>query len=293
MTPASVIRAAGGVVVRVRPDGRPESLVIHRPRYDDWSLPKGKLDGGESYRQCARREVEEETGHIAKLREPIGTVAYETPARNMKRVRYWLMESIEGEFRPNAEVDAIRWLRARKARATLDYPRDRAVLDRGVDLLKRPESGRILLVRHALAGDRAQWKGKDRHRPLSKRGKEQTAALTDALASAPVTRLISSKSVRCHETLVPLSEVTGIDLEHDGALAEGVPVERLRRLIKSLTGEVAALSTHGDIIEAYVSLLAKKGVRLDGPMKWKKASVWVIETRKGKPRSGHYVPAPG
>ncbi len=291
MTAPQPILAAGGVVFRKRKERPPEYLVIHRPRYDDWSLPKGKLDPGESYEQCALREVEEETGRVAKLREQIGTVAYETSARNMKRVRYWVMEAISGSFEPNGEVDEVAWLRPRKARSRLSYSRDRAVFDRGVQLVKRPASGRIYLLRHARAGDARQWKGPDRKRPLSKRGRVQAAALTDALSSMPLTRLFSSKATRCIETITPLSELLGLDVERHRALAEGNETTKgFFDLVGSLRGATAAMSTHGDVVEEVIGRLVRKGVSIDGPLKWRTGSIWVLETRKGKVTKARYLP---
>lgn len=287
-----VIEAAGGVVFRRRKDGTPEHLVVHRPRYDDWTLPKGKLDTGESYKHCARREVLEETGLVVELRGQIGTVAYETSAGHSKRVRYWLMESVSGSFTANDEVDSVEWLRPRKTRARLTYSRDRAVFDRGAQLVKRPRSGRIYLVRHALAGDRSQWNDSDRKRPLSKRGWNQAHAIRDALTVQPITRLMSSMYLRCRDTLAPLSDIIAVDVENHAALLEAAKPSKLVDLVASLGGSTTVMSTHGDVIEAYIEHLAREGARLEGPMRWKKGSIWVIETRKGRVREARYMPPP-
>ena len=117
------IEAAGGVVVR---DG--EVLLVHRPRYDDWTLPKGKLDHGESFEDAALREVEEETGIRATLGRELPSSRYEVNGRP-KLVRYWLMApQAEGEFTPKDETDQLRWLRLEDALAVLTYDRDRDVL---------------------------------------------------------------------------------------------------------------------------------------------------------------------
>jgi 8-oxo-dGTP diphosphatase len=117
------VRAAGGVVVR---DGL--VALVHRPRYDDWTLPKGKLDNGESFEEAALREVDEETGLHARLVRELPSVNYEVRGRP-KVVRYWLMEveSDEG-FVANDEVDEVRWLEPAEALALLTYDRDRGVL---------------------------------------------------------------------------------------------------------------------------------------------------------------------
>jgi 8-oxo-dGTP diphosphatase len=123
-----VIEAAGGVLWRPGDEGR-EFAVIHRPRYGDWTLAKGKLDPGETHEQAAVREVAEETGYDADLGADLGEVTYLHDERP-KRVRYWGMRATGGEFRANSEVDDLRWVAFARARQMLTYDRDREVLDR-------------------------------------------------------------------------------------------------------------------------------------------------------------------
>jgi 8-oxo-dGTP diphosphatase len=113
------VKAAGGVV---RHDGR--IAVVHRPRYDDWSLPKGKLDPGETSEEAALREVREETGLACELGRELSSTSYHDRKGRSKVVRYWLMEPVGGEFAPNDEVDELRWLEPAEAAALLTYPRD-------------------------------------------------------------------------------------------------------------------------------------------------------------------------
>jgi len=127
--PAAVVEAAGGVVWRRTPEGDVEVLLVHRPRYDDWSLPKGKLEPGESHRAGALREVEEETGLRCRLGQELPSVSYDDRRGRSKQVRYWEMEVESGEFTPNDEVDEVRWLAPGEARALMTYDRDREVLD--------------------------------------------------------------------------------------------------------------------------------------------------------------------
>lgn len=114
------IEAAGGVIVR---DGR--VAVVHRGRYDDWSLPKGKLDAGESFEEAALREVLEETGFECELGRELDPVSYVDQKGRPKLVRYWLMEVTAGEFAANDEVDELRWLPPAEAAEILTYPHDR------------------------------------------------------------------------------------------------------------------------------------------------------------------------
>lgn len=124
-----MIEAAGGVVWRRGPKGAVEVLLVHRPRYDDWSLPKGKLDPGESHRRAALREVEEETGLRCTTQAELCEVRYDDRKGRPKRVRYWAMVVVNGEFAPNDEVDEVRWVRADVVAPLLTYERDAAVVD--------------------------------------------------------------------------------------------------------------------------------------------------------------------
>ena len=124
-----LVRAAGGVVWRPGPSGEPEVLLVHRPKYDDWSLPKGKRDPGESDEECALREVHEETGLVCALGPELASTAYIDRKGRPKGVRYWVMTVLEGSFTPTEEIDELRWLSVNRARWLLTYDRDRDVLD--------------------------------------------------------------------------------------------------------------------------------------------------------------------
>jgi len=125
------VKAAGGVLVRSGPDG-PEVAVIHRPKYEDWSLPKGKLDEGEDFEQAALREVEEETGLRCELGPELSPVSYRDRKGRSKLVRYWLMRATDGEFRPGPEVDELRWLDPDGAQELLSYEHDAALVREAV-----------------------------------------------------------------------------------------------------------------------------------------------------------------
>jgi 8-oxo-dGTP diphosphatase len=124
------VRAGGGVVLRTDEDDDAFVLVVHRPRYDDWSLPKGKVDGDETEEECALREVEEETGLRCRLGPELPSTRYIDRKGRSKRVRYWLMEPVEqGAFAPNDEIDEVRWAPVAEAAALLDYAHDVALVE--------------------------------------------------------------------------------------------------------------------------------------------------------------------
>lgn len=291
LPPKSSIWAAGGVVVRHRPVLAAEYLLIHRPRYDDWSLPKGKLDSRESFKQAALREVEEETGMLCSPTAKVGTIGYETPNRNMKVVRYWLLEAEGGSFAVNSEVDAIKWATEQEAHDMLTYERDREVIDWAIMLAHDPTAGRIYLVRHAHAGDRKRWEKADELRPISVAGEKQADGLRNYLSGFPLTGVYSSPSVRCVQTMGPLAGVLGLKLEVEPTIIESAPPEDFIANVGQWSGEVIAMGSHRELISGTVSKLAAGGVPMDGPMRCDKGSIWILETSEGKVRSGRYVNA--
>jgi 8-oxo-(d)GTP phosphatase len=273
---APEIRAAGGAVLRAASDRRGEVLLVHRPGHRDWTLPKGKIERGESDEECALREVVEETGFECLLGPEIGETRYRERRGREKSVRYWIMTVRDGTFQPNSEVDEVRWVSLSSAARELSYPGDRAILDAIEPTLR----SLVLLVRHGRAGDRDEWTGDDRLRPLDKRGRRQADAMVAPLAGYALSRLVSSPYVRCVQTLEPLSARLGLPVEHDPAIAEGVPVQKARGLIDRLGPGPVVLCTHGDVVEALVG---------EGEPK-KKGSTWLLARRNGAVELVRYWP---
>jgi 8-oxo-(d)GTP phosphatase len=205
-----LVPAAGGVVWRSGPDGGVETALVHRPKYDDWSLPKGKLDPGEHPLPAAVREVAEETGLAVVVGRRGPQTRYPVP-EGTKRVDYWLMQAVGGAFEPNHEVDELCWLPVEEAAARVTHDHDRAVL---ADLARTdvPRTPTLLLVRHARAGERRDWDGPDELRPLDARGRAQARRLAEVLPLFAPTAVLSAERTRCRETVEPLAERLGCDV---------------------------------------------------------------------------------
>jgi 8-oxo-dGTP diphosphatase len=204
-----LIKAAGGVAWRPGPDGEPEIMLVHRRKYDDWSLPKGKTEPGEPLPVTAVREVLEEGGARIALGRRLVSVRYNVGGRP-KRVHYWAARvlSVDPRAVPNSEVDEVAWLPAARAVDKVSYPHDHRVL---ADFAAKPvETVPLILLRHAKAVGKSGWERADAVRPLDDSGRYAAKALADLLACfSPRPRLISSTAVRCTDTLRPLSESTG------------------------------------------------------------------------------------
>lgn len=211
------IHAAGAVVTR---RGR-QVLLVHRPRYDDWSFPKGKLDPGEHATGAAVREVAEETGLHVRLGPPLTAQRYPVGQR-MKTVSYWVGRVVGPDaldyFVPNAEVDAVEWVPYDQAQDRLSYGFDRESLRES--LLVRKKTRALIVLRHASARSRRSWRSDDRQRPLLKAGQTQAQRLVPALAAYDVSQLVTSSSTRCVQTLTPYADTTGWTLDPRDALSE-------------------------------------------------------------------------
>lgn len=288
------IEAAGGLVIRPDENGELRVLVVHRPRYDDWSLPKGKAEPGESPAQTAVREVEEETGVRAEVISPLAEIEYTVPSGRRKVVRYFVMRPRSvSPFEPTTEVDEVRWLRPDTATGLLSYEHDRSLLSADLKLLA--STGTVRLIRHAAAGDRSNWEDEDLLRPLSKKGRRQAAAIATALAAQPVDAVYSSPYVRCRDTVQPLAEERGLTVEDSDHLAEGADDAATLEWLLGMTGKSVVACSHGDVIPGVIRLLDAAGVRLDdvtGELAAEKGSTWTLAVAEDRVTSAVYTPPP-
>jgi 8-oxo-(d)GTP phosphatase len=266
-----VVRAAGGLVWRPGP----EVLLVHRQRYDDWSLPKGKLNTGEHLLTAAVREVAEESGVRAAPQVRLPSVRYLTGAPGVeKAVDYWSMRCLhDGGHDPTDEVDEVRWLDPAAARERLTYAHDRGVLAAFTEL--PPVTGVVVLLRHASAGERGEWQGDDSSRPLDAQGHRDAAASAEVLAVFAPERIRTATPLRCAQSVEPLGRLTGIAVEEDDRLDEdaepAITADAIRALAKAHRASVVC--SQGGLIPALVGVLHGTGGR---DFRAAKATAWVL-----------------
>ncbi|WP_159233896.1 NUDIX hydrolase [Mycolicibacterium vanbaalenii] len=279
------ILAAGAVLWRPS-DGAstPEVAIIHRPRYDDWSLPKGKVDSGETEPVTAVREIAEETGFHAHLGRRLTTVSYPLDP-GIKKVRYWAGRCINGQFSVNDEVDELKWLPVDQAMKMLTYPDDRKVLRRFTKLPADTQT--VMIVRHATAGSRARYKGDDRKRPLDKHGRAQAESLVGQLLAFGAGDLFAADRVRCRQTLDPLAEELGAVIRDEAELSEEAYADnrkatRERILEITATAQNPVICTQGKVIPDLIEWWCERdGVRPDKSRN-RKGSTWVMSLADGR-----------
>jgi 8-oxo-dGTP pyrophosphatase MutT (NUDIX family)/phosphohistidine phosphatase SixA len=235
--------AAGGVVWRKRPgprrpEPRVEVLVVHRPSYDDWTFPKGKTDPGETLQQTAVREIGEEAGVRVRLGHPLRQVTYPITG-GTKVVSYWCARVVGSDddtpFRPNKEVDEIRWVGLDDAAGLLTYEHDLGLLGEFRELHARQahRTRTLVVLRHGKAQPRSSDVD-DLARPLTPAGRQRADALVPVLEAYGVQRIVSSPAVRCTQTVEPYSHAVSTFLEIDDRLSEQTRASRVRRSIDTL-----------------------------------------------------------
>ncbi|MEU4687786.1 NUDIX hydrolase [Actinoplanes sp. NPDC023714] len=269
--------AAGGVLYR---DGR--ICLVHRPRYDDWSLPKGRLTPGEPALLGALREVEEETGTpgVPQLRLP--DVDYVLPGGRPKNVAYWLMlATSDGPVQDADEVDEVAWLPLAEARERLTYPDERDLLDHVAGL--PPITSVIAMVRHAHAGERKKWNGRDALRPIDPEGAKQAERIAATLTPFRPRRLVAAPPLRCSQTLEPLAAALGNQpVILDGAFAEPADPAGLPAKLAAARSRIAQLRGDGRVVicsqgKVMPSLLAAIAGRDDTErFKTRKGDGWLL-----------------
>jgi 8-oxo-dGTP diphosphatase len=298
-TGKKVVPAAGAVLWRRGSDltaggGAVEVALIHRPRYDDWSLPKGKVDPGETEPVTAVREVHEETGYTAVLGRRLGSVSYDIP-QGQKRVWYWVAQATGGDFAPNAEVDKLIWLPAEAAMDQLQYPYDRKVLRRFMKY--PPDTKTVLIVRHATAGSRSRYKGDDRARPLDKHGRAQAESLVGQLLAFGASTLYAADRVRCHQTIEPLAQELAVDIHNEPTLTEEAyasdhKATRNRVVEIATRAGIPVICTQGKVIPDLIAWWCERDNVRPETTGNRKGSTWVMSLVDGRLVSADHICSP-
>ncbi|MDE0547145.1 NUDIX domain-containing protein [Microbacterium sp. C7(2022)] len=263
----TAVYAAGGVVWRVVEDVL-YVLLIHRTKYRDVTLPKGKVDPGETLAETAVREIFEETGIKTALGVPVGLSRYRLPSKRQKIVHYWSAEATDAAVRasafvPNKEIAAIEWVTAKKARKRLSYPVDLEILDNFLTLVEEGvlHTFPLIVLRHAKAVSRSDWDGSDEDRPLTDLGRQQARAVAGPLRAFGVEELHTSPAKRCAKTLAPLARVTGIEPRKTSHLSQDA-WDKGKADVRKIIGQrvrartPAVLSSHRPVLPEILSEVA-------------------------------------
>lgn len=264
----TAVYAAGGVVWRLV-EGKLKVLLIHRTKYRDITLPKGKVDPGEMLAETAVREIREETGIAVRLGPPVGVSRYRLPSKKQKVVHYWAAEATEvairvSTFVPNKEIAALEWVGVKKARARLSYPVDVEILDEFCRLVDENaiDSFPLIALRHAKALSRDDWQGEaDSARPLTSRGKKQAGAIVGPLLAFGVQRIVSSDAKRCVRTVTPLAGALGKHVERTRDLSQDaweVGEADVRTVVgaRVRARKPVVLCTHGPVLPELLNEMA-------------------------------------
>jgi 8-oxo-dGTP diphosphatase len=279
-----VILAAGAILWRKNEDKYTEVALIHRPKYDDWSFPKGKAEVGESLIACAFREVFEETGIESEFGAFLGQVEYPT-VDGLKQVSYWSAKALSNKaFTPNSEVDEVKWIALTKVREFLTLETDKKILDKFMKI--KFDTKPFILLRHAKAITRDEWQGDDDDRPLDALGQNQSKRLLSIYQVFNLQQIHTSDAVRCYDTVGPIAKGLGIKLEVTGKLSESSykkdkekAIDYAKELIKD--DQRILLCSHNPILPKLLNKLTKKSDLDAADEKLFPADSWVIH-RIGK-----------
>ena len=291
-----VIYAAGAVLWRFGAKNRIEIALIHRPRYGDWSLPKGKLDANETMIGCAYREVMEETGHSAIFGPEIGDATYVVDGVT-KLVKYWSAQAVgEPTGKPNpTEVDQILWLSPAEARKKLTLADDQSIVDFFLEFGTGTTA--LVLLRHAKAIKRENWDGDDGDRPLGNVGQIQAKRLLSKYLPYAIKEVHSSDAMRCIETIEPMTRVLQMhpifstDLsEYRFAKDKEVALDYAQDLM--IRNQNAIICSHNPILPKVLKKLIGKKNFKELDQKLEPAEAWVLHHRDGEIIAIDWVSAP-
>ncbi|NCU89076.1 MAG: NUDIX hydrolase [Actinobacteria bacterium] len=295
MGEVSEIQAAGAIVWRRNESDAIEIALVHRPKYDDWSIPKGKVEGEESLIACAYREVVEETGFAVRFGQSLGSAHYEVNGLP-KTVTYWSARLLGEQGKPNPEeVDAVRWMSCEEAKEQLGSDSDRQIVETFQSI--EPDTKPLILLRHAKAIERQEWAGEDTDRPLSSLGERQAKRMLTNFLPFAVEEIHSSSAVRCYESITPLARGLNVDFFFTDSLTEEVfhknnerPFKYVQRLL--VNDFTTLVCSHNPILPSIVSAFVDKfGVEVPST-KLEPGDAWVAHHVEREVVAIDFLPAP-
>jgi len=287
---SALIIAAGGVVWRETKDSKIELAIIHRPKYDDWTFPKGKLDSGEELISGAYREILEETGLDIEFGPFLGAVEYES-VEEAKHVSYWAAKALSSskEFHPNNEADLLEWHDFESARKKLTRDTDKEILEIFID--SPYQATKLIMLRHAKALARDEWQSGDEDRPLDNLGQLQAKRMHAVYQVFGISQIHTSDAVRCYDTVIGLTNTLKIEPVITSKLSEYTFEKNKDKSldyalelaeISRSTGETILLCSHNPVLPRMLERVAKKSSVELPESKLKPGDAWVVFLGKNK-----------
>ena len=281
-----MIRAAGALLWRENSELKIEIALIHRPRYDDWSLPKGKLEEGETSLLCAFREVIEETGITPTFGRELGSVEYKEPA-GLKRVKYWSARAPYNseKFVVNEEVDEIKWLNPDEAHSLATHESDRTIIENFLAL--EPRTDTLIILRHTKALERGDWDGDDSKRTLDERGLQQSERLIQHLQPFAIDEIYSSDYTRCVQTVTPLGQSRELSITQIPNLNEETFLHDPERAISFANAvkqdeKNILICSHNPVIPTMVRGILNTKLKNKDLIKLEPGDAWIVHRVRGE-----------
>jgi 8-oxo-dGTP diphosphatase len=281
-----MIRAAGALLWRENSDRAIEMALIHRPKYDDWTLPKGKIESGETALECAYRELIEETGIQGAFTRQLGSVEYEE-GEQKKRVIYWAAQAATTpfEFTPNDEVDKIVWLSGSEAKQIATHPSDIEIIENF--LQQEPRTDTLIILRHTKALERGDWDEKDSERTLNEKGEDQARRLIKHLEPFAIEEVYTSNYVRCVQTVTPLANARDLVITQVPSLNEETFEEDPLRSVSFANAlkqdeKNILICSHNPVIPTMLRGILNTKLKNKDLIKLEPGDAWVIHRVRGE-----------
>ena len=291
-----LIRAAGAVLWRRLSDELLQIALIHRPRYNDWSFPKGKAEENESDISCAYREVLEETGYVSQFGPELGNVNYEVDGKK-KVVKYWAAQAIGNPIHPIdlGEVDQLIWVTLDDAKKKLTLESDQKILESFQSF--GSDSYPLILLRHAKAISREEWQSDDGDRPLAHIGQLQAKRFLSKIHPYEIKEIYTSDAVRCYESIEPIARALSINPVFSPALSEYSFIKDKKSWYQSITeimeNEIATLvCSHNPVIPEIVKKLIGKKNFNELNHELLPGEAWILHHKDGEVVAIDWVSAP-